>query len=89
MIKNPDLIDEYLNLFLTTITLCAWVTISTLSTVVLWSYILVNIDFDYSLFTIFDLAALVVVGMIWCYLLFFMVCFVYDVAHAYRSFMES
>lgn len=90
MFKNPDLIDKYLVLFINAITLCAWITISTISTIVLWSYILVGyIDLHYGLFTIFDFVVLAIVFTIWYFLIVFMACSVRDVARAYRSFMES
>ena len=90
MFKNPDLIDKYLVLFINAITSCAWITISIISTIVLWSYILVTYsDLHYGLFTIFDFVVLVIVLTIWHFVIVCMAYSMRDVARAYRSFMES
>jgi len=89
-VKNPDLIDHYLHLFICVFFVCVWTSVSILSSIILWSYLTVGyVNYYGDLFTIIDFLELVLVSLIWWLSILLLVSYVCDLDCAYCSFMES
>lgn len=88
--NNLDLIDKYLILFICSISMCSWILISTLCSVILGAYLVVgHVNSCYNLFMMIDLIVLALVFIIWYFSVALLRNSVCIFGRAYCSFMES